>query len=132
VDAEVAAGMDFCGKYVDYMKPQKECPKQLAASDPGGWKECRLEVLTKHRLPAGKELTIKLITGRTHQIRAQLAFRSAPIWGDQLYGSPRDVFGQASPLPLGRQNSQPIALCCHRLALPDGRHWQIEPAFERF
>lgn len=34
-------------------------------------------------------LKIKLITGRTHQIRAQLGFMGCPIVGDNKYGYPR-------------------------------------------
>lgn len=47
-------------------------------------------------------LKLRLITGRKHQIRCQLAAMGCPILGDQLYGS-RDRFPQG------------IALHCHRL-----------------
>jgi len=47
-------------------------------------------------------LKLRLITGRKHQIRCQLAAMDCPILGDQLYGS-RDRFPQG------------IALHCHRL-----------------
>jgi 23S rRNA pseudouridine1911/1915/1917 synthase len=45
--------------------------------------ECKLEILSKNE----NFLEIKLLTGRTHQIRAQLSFVKSPIFGDSLYGS---------------------------------------------
>lgn len=50
----------------------------------------------------GSWLTIRLITGRKHQIRCQLASIGCPILGDRIYGS-QDGFPQG------------IALHCHRL-----------------
>ncbi|CAN0508700.1 unnamed protein product, partial [Scytosiphon promiscuus] len=38
------------------------------------------------------EVQVELLTGRTHQIRGQLAAEGCPIYGDLLYGS-------ASPTP---------------------------------
>ncbi len=52
-------------------------------------------------------LGISLLTGRTHQIRAQFSSRKMPLWGDGRYGSP--VRG-------GRVN---IALWSTRLAFSD-------------
>ena len=50
--------------------------------------------LTKYRVLAqrgGKSLVeAELITGRTHQIRAQFADIGHPIWGDAKYGSSRE------------------------------------------
>lgn len=34
-------------------------------------------------------MSIELLTGRTHQIRAQLSALGAPICGDTLYGAPK-------------------------------------------
>jgi 23S rRNA pseudouridine1911/1915/1917 synthase len=56
--------------------------------------------------PAGVLCEIELLTGRKHQIRAQLAARGAPLRGDHRYGATR-------PLALGA-----IALHAARLRLP--------------
>ena len=46
-------------------------------------------------------LDIRLDTGRFHQIRVQLAGRTAPILGDVKYG--------------GTKTGQPLCLCSYRL-----------------
>ncbi len=59
--------------------------------------------------PAGSVLDITLLTGRTHQIRAQSAFRGHPLLGDRRYGS---------------RCGGPMALWCYELSVPhpaDGR-----------
>ena len=52
----------------------------------GGVKKARLEF---RRLTAGETslVRIRLHTGRSHQIRVQLAFRGMPLLGDRKYGS---------------------------------------------
>jgi len=50
-------------------------------------------------------LEIELITGRRHQIRAQLALAGCPVWGDIKYGALR------RPSPAG------IALHARRLVV---------------
>ncbi len=40
-------------------------------------------------------LKVELYTGRTHQIRCQMAGHGMPILGDRKYGSPEDVCGTA-------------------------------------
>ncbi len=50
-------------------------------------KKAILEILSCKPTPKGYfEITISLITGRYHQIRAQLSSRKAPILGDFRYG----------------------------------------------
>lgn len=64
-------------------------PRLLSARQLPGWKECRLVVLATTPVQwAGQELrdlTVELVTGRTHQIRAQLAALGYPILGDDMY-----------------------------------------------
>lgn len=76
------------GKWQDWMKKEKRSPRHLADSENSEFTiRCELEVLSVQSNESFQELKIKLITGRTHQIRTQIAKRGAPILGDSLYGS---------------------------------------------
>jgi 23S rRNA pseudouridine1911/1915/1917 synthase len=70
------------------MEPSPRAPKTVSNQVQDGWQECVLEVLNVKELPEGKsELRIQLMTGRTHQIRAQMGFEKHPIVGDHAYGA---------------------------------------------
>ena len=56
--------------------------------------------------PAGEILDIRLMTGRTHQIRVQCASRGHPLIGDRRYGSSASV---------------PMALWCLEISFPHPR-----------
>jgi 23S rRNA pseudouridine1911/1915/1917 synthase len=69
-------------------------PKQVSAFEIANSKKCELGILQIEKVQSESQnaenqqiLTLNLITGRTHQIRAQLSSLGAPILGDSLYGS---------------------------------------------
>jgi len=60
------------------------------------------------------ELQLRLHTGRTHQLRAQLAFEGYPIVGDVLYGAP-PLDGLTNPpphVPAAAENARKPATNC--------------------
>lgn len=74
-------------KLIHYMLPSPRSPKTLSADPIPGWKICELEIIkSKPIFDDFYGLDIQLLTGRSHQIRAQLAASGAPIVGDTLYG----------------------------------------------
>jgi 23S rRNA pseudouridine955/2504/2580 synthase len=65
---------------------------------------------------AGRSLLeLELLTGRTHQLRVQLASRSLPITGDRKYG---------------KKHPGPLRLHAWKLALPDGRVFTWLPEWD--
>ncbi|KAL4201087.1 hypothetical protein AMTRI_Chr02g214360 [Amborella trichopoda] len=89
-----------------YMRPVNRAPRIISKDHIGGWHLCQLEVLECKEVPWPRaaveaqngveecgwpskdfayECKINLLTGRTHQIRAQLAACGAPIVGDTMY-----------------------------------------------
>jgi Pseudouridylate synthases, 23S RNA-specific len=73
-----------------FMEPSPRAPKSVSREAQDGWQECLLEVLEVVHCDDGtSDLKIKLLTGRTHQIRAQLSNIGFPIVGDHTYGAPK-------------------------------------------
>ncbi|CAH9116065.1 unnamed protein product [Cuscuta epithymum] len=94
------------GIITHYMRPINSAPRIISEDFIKGWQMCKLEVLECKKIPWPRssiereynienggwpskefayECTINLLTGRTHQIRAQLAACFAPIVGDSMY-----------------------------------------------
>lgn len=70
-----------------YMEPSPRAPKTVSIEAHEQWQECLLEILENTALGDTTELRIRLLTGRTHQIRAQLGALGFPIRGDVAYGA---------------------------------------------
>jgi 23S rRNA pseudouridine1911/1915/1917 synthase len=68
---------------VDGLAPRKG--ERGVCRDPQG-KEARLDYERLVQAPGHALLRVTLMTGRKHQIRAQLAWAGHPIFGDPLYG----------------------------------------------
>lgn len=86
--ALVESEFTFPKMLTHYMDPAKGTPKKLSDLPVENWDECRLEILSQKKKSVNLSwVKINLMTGRTHQIRSQMAFMQAPIVGDTLYGS---------------------------------------------
>lgn len=77
------------GEHRHFMLESMRAPKVIAGSarPEGTWLECLLRVLSCEPADDAFQASIELVTGRTHQIRAQLAHLGAPLRGDRLYDS---------------------------------------------
>lgn len=80
----------------------------------GSGKTALAQVLPLETADASSLLAVRLLTGRTHQIRVQLASRGCPVVGDVKYGHGGDT---------------PMLLHACRLELPD-RSFSLPPAWE--
>ena len=86
--ALVESQNEFPRNLIHFMDPSSGTPKKLSNSATEGWFICELEIIAQNKkLPNLTWLKLNLLTGRTHQIRAQLSHLKAPIVGDTLYGS---------------------------------------------
>lgn len=75
-------------KLTHYMNPAPGTPKKLSETPMNDWSICELEILDQKKISEKLSwVKINLLTGKTHQIRAQLSQLYAPIMGDTLYGS---------------------------------------------
>jgi len=86
-------------------------------------RRARLSYQVRERFPGAALVEVKLDTGRTHQIRAQLSERGFPVLADPLYG-PDEAKAHPAAKELGR-----LALHSARLAfegLPPGARTACE------
>jgi RluA family pseudouridine synthase len=78
-------------RLVHYMKPGLRAPREIFAENENGFQRCELEITKIFAISESfSDLQIHLLTGRTHQIRAQMGFMGYPIHGDTMYGSRSD------------------------------------------
>jgi 23S rRNA pseudouridine1911/1915/1917 synthase len=88
--AKVVGHYPTTGILRHFMEPSPRAPKTVALESAPQWQECLLNVLSVNANDDGtSDLRIELITGRTHQIRAQLSHAGFPIVGDHAYGAPK-------------------------------------------
>ncbi|XP_065877282.1 RNA pseudouridine synthase 6, chloroplastic-like [Euphorbia lathyris] len=94
------------GVITHYMRPVNVAPRLVSEEFVKGWTLCKLEVLECKKVPWPDAITeeeysisdswwptkdyayeckVNLLTGRTHQIRAQFAACGAPLVGDSMY-----------------------------------------------
>lgn len=94
------------GRLTDYLFHDKQKNKAFVTDGMRkGSKEAALDYKVLSTLPDGHTLVlIRLYTGRTHQIRVQLASRGLPLVGDGKYGS--------------REKAPFIGLWAYRLSFP--------------
>jgi 23S rRNA pseudouridine1911/1915/1917 synthase len=80
------------GLHTHYMEKSLSAPKILSATPLADGLQCELEILSSTPTELGFRNRIRLLTGRTHQIRAQLSFLNCPILGDTTYGGEGVLF----------------------------------------
>lgn len=86
--AVVESTQNLIGKVTHYMDPLSSKSKKISDTEFEGWQLCELEVIEQENLSSNLSwVKIHLLTGRTHQIRAQLSYLKAPIVGDLLYNA---------------------------------------------
>jgi 23S rRNA pseudouridine1911/1915/1917 synthase len=113
------------GEYVHFMRDTPHAPKEVSLETFEGGMECRLVIQRCIRENDYYRVDVELLTGRTHQIRAQLSALGAPILGDKLYGST-----SVNPwMPRRYEAPESVALRAQRVEF---RHpsSQIEHVFE--
>jgi len=72
---------------IHFMEKTPRAPKTVSTIFHEGWDMCELKIEKQKVFNLFSHIKIDLLTGRTHQIRSQLADIGAPIVGDTLYGS---------------------------------------------
>lgn len=88
-EVENSTQISLPSRLTHFMKKSLWAPKQIVESPEPETQECQLHILNQKNFSFQNtsRLEIELLTGRTHQIRAQLSFEGLPIVNDILYGA---------------------------------------------
>lgn len=92
------------GLHTHYMDPEGRAPRVVQREENTAWWRCQLEILRSGKCTDGNWHEIRLLTGKTHQIRAQMSLMGAPVLGDTMYGGEKKTFHER------------IALECYKLS----------------
>lgn len=103
------SGKPQVGHYIHYMERSYRAPKNVSPICKPGDLTCELEIINVdyNELNHWSDCEINLLTGRTHQIRAQMSIMGCPIFGDSLYKSKF------------HWKLDQIALICKKIIIPD-------------
>jgi 23S rRNA pseudouridine1911/1915/1917 synthase len=72
-------------------------------------------------------LSIKIHTGRTHQIRVHMSSLGHPLLGDSLYGGPTELRIKREILPIQRQMLHASSLCFTHPITGEKMQWESKP-----
>ncbi len=82
------SGIVETGTLTDWIRKDEKNHRMIASRhQSAGGQKADLLVQAVEEVKSGYFLNLKLLTGRKHQIRVQLASRRVPILGDRKYGS---------------------------------------------
>lgn len=101
------------GRHKHFINPTLKAPREISTEFSPGWWECILDIHSVEETALGFHHKVELITGKTHQIRAQFQALGAPILGDSMYGS---SLSWPDRRPLTRGETKALGLSCDSLS----------------
>lgn len=123
VSAPVSPASDQCVDWV--WKDEQQHRMRIASRPTSDAQRAELEYRVLRPIPGGCLLEIKLVTGRKHQIRVQLADRGHPIWGDRKYGSKRSFPVGIALLARRLELLHPVGKTPLELVAPAPQTWRV-------
>lgn len=122
--AVMGSNIPSVGELHDWLlKDEKTNRSRSVKPNTAGALECRLGYRRLHQSDRGTLLEIRPLTGRSHQIRVQLATRGWPILGDSKYGAPKEFLPHGIGLHAWKlavqhpTQKEPLTITC---PLPNG------------